>query len=264
MSAASKLLSMIELCTRHTRHRRHRGGPQEPGSQRTPSEGEGDAPQLSPTVRPKGLAPANPCVVSVTHPELHVQAALSGATHSCEPPPQAAAAAHWGRRYRRPQGAAVCGGVRREQRREKGFYFSYSQSMAVRLITENATDEEVASLRKLFATVEDNTRRADIDEYSDLNIGFHQAIIALSTSQWLATMTESLLIHMCAIRALTIGENDRAQRSIIDHMNIMTALEDRDADLTECLSREHTLGLAAPVEKNVTYLDEGQLNFALG
>jgi DNA-binding GntR family transcriptional regulator len=95
--------------------------------------------------------------------------------------------------------------------------------MAVRLITANATDEEVARLSTLFTTVEDNTRRADIDEYSDLHIGFHQAIIALSTSQWLATMTESLLIHMCAMRARTIGEHDRAQRSIIDHMNIMTA-----------------------------------------
>ena len=49
-----------------------------------------------------------------------------------------------------------------------------------------------------------------LDEYSDLNIGFHQAIITLSTSQWLATMTESLVIHMCAIRARTIGENGRA------------------------------------------------------
>ena len=95
--------------------------------------------------------------------------------------------------------------------------------MAARLITANATDEEVARLRTLFATVEDNTRRADIDAYSDLHIGFHQAIIALSTSQWLATMTESLLIHLCAMRARTIGENDRAQRSIIDHMHIMTA-----------------------------------------
>ena len=65
--------------------------------------------------------------------------------------------------------------------------------------------------------------RNQLDEYSDLNIGFHQAIITLSTSQWLATMTESLLIHLCTIRARTIGENDRAQRSIIDHMNIMTA-----------------------------------------
>jgi DNA-binding GntR family transcriptional regulator len=129
------------------------------------------------------------------------------------------------------------------------------ESMAARLITENATDKEIASLRTLFATVKDHTSRADIDEYSDLNISFHQAIIALSQCQLLATMTETLFIHMRAIRARTIGENDRAQRSIIDHMNIIKALEDRDADLAERLSREHTLGLAAHVEKNVTYLD---------
>jgi DNA-binding GntR family transcriptional regulator len=103
--------------------------------------------------------------------------------------------------------------------------------------------------------VTDHTSRADIDEYSDLNIRFHQAIIALSQCHLLATMTEILFIHMRAIRARTIGENDRAQRSIIDHMNIIQALEDRDADLAERLSREHTLGLAAHVEQNVTYLD---------
>ena len=64
--------------------------------------------------------------------------------------------------------------------------------------------------------------------------------------------------------ARTIGENDRAQRSIIDPMPMRTALEDRDADLTARLAREHTLGWAAPMEKNATYLDEGQLTSALG
>ena len=47
-------------------------------------------------------------------------------------------------------------------------------------------------------------------------------------------------------------------------MHMMTALEDRDADLTACLAREHTLGWAAAVATNTTYLDEGQRNSALG
>jgi hypothetical protein len=45
---------------------------------------------------------------------------------------------------------------------------------------------------------------------------------------------------------------------------MMTAVEDRAADLTAGLARESTLGWAAPVEKNATYLDEGQLNCTLG
>jgi len=128
------------------------------------------------------------------------------------------------------------------------------ESMAARLITEQATDEEIASLRSLFSTIEDNTAQANIDEYSGMNIRFHQAIIKLSKSELICSMTDTLFIHMRSIRARTIGENNRAQRSIIDHMNIIKALEDRDADLAERLSREHTLGLAAHVEKNVAYL----------
>ena len=129
------------------------------------------------------------------------------------------------------------------------------ESMAARLITENASDEEIAGLRELFAKVEDNRIQANIDEYSGMNIRFHQAILRLSKSELLVGMTETLFIHMRSIRARTIGENDRAQRSIIDHMNIIEALEARDADLAERLSREHTLGLAAHVDKNVNYLD---------
>ena len=129
------------------------------------------------------------------------------------------------------------------------------ESMAARLITEHATDAEIASLRTLFATMEDDIAQANIDEYSGMNIRFHQAIIRLSKSQLLGTMTETLFIHMRSIRVRTIGEDDRVQRSIVDHMNIIKALEIRDADLAERLSREHTLGLAAHVKKYVTYLD---------
>lgn len=129
------------------------------------------------------------------------------------------------------------------------------ESMAARLITENASDAEIAALRELFTTVEGDKIQANIDEYSGMNIRFHQAILGLSKSELLVAMTETLFIHMRSIRARTIGEKDRAQQSIIDHMNIIEALEARDAELAERLSREHTLGLAAHVEQNVHYLD---------
>ncbi len=129
------------------------------------------------------------------------------------------------------------------------------ESMAARLITQNATDGEIASLREIFATVEDEKPQANIDEYSGRNIRFHQAILRLSKCDLLNSMTETLFLHMRSIRARTIGENNRASRSIIDHMNIIEALERRDTDLAERLVRQHTLDLAAHVEQNVDYLD---------
>ena len=129
------------------------------------------------------------------------------------------------------------------------------ESMAARLITQNATDEEIASLRRLFTNFADQEPRLHIDEYSEANIRFHQAIVSLSKNKVLIDTMGALFVHMRSIRKRTIGESNRAQRSIIDHMNIIEALERRDTELAERLAREHTLGLAAHVEKNVNYLD---------
>ncbi len=51
------------------------------------------------------------------------------------------------------------------------------ESMAARLITQAATDQDIAALRSMFATFENGTVRAHLDEYSEINIEFHQAII---------------------------------------------------------------------------------------
>ena len=129
------------------------------------------------------------------------------------------------------------------------------ESLAARLITERASDEEIAGLRKMFATFSDDKVQARIDEYSDTNIRFHQALIQISHCELLNKMTENLFHHLRWIRRRTISDKDRASRSIIDHMNIIEALEARDADLAERLSREHTLNLAAHVAENVDWLD---------
>jgi DNA-binding GntR family transcriptional regulator len=129
------------------------------------------------------------------------------------------------------------------------------EGMAARLIIQHATDAEISSLRDLFTTFEKGQIQAHIDEYSDKNIAFHQAILSMSRNQLISEISETLFIHMRSIRARTIGEIDRANRSIVDHLHIIEALEARDADLAERLVREHSLNLAAHVEKYVDYLD---------
>src|SRR5436190_1401161 len=94
-----------------------------------------------------------------------------------------------------------------------------------------------------------------IDEYSDANIAFHQAIIRLSGSHLMGTTIENVLLHVRAIRRMTIAQSDRAARSIVDHMRIIEALEKRDTELAERLVRQHSLDLAAHVEKHCDFLD---------
>ena len=129
------------------------------------------------------------------------------------------------------------------------------ESMAARLITQNATVSEIATLRSMFTKFENGTLHAKLDEYSEVNIEFHQAIIRMSRNQVLIDLAENLFTHMRMIRRKTIGEQDRADRSIRDHLNIIEALEARDTERAEDLVRNHALGLADHVAKYADYLD---------
>src|SRR6266702_1479623 len=129
------------------------------------------------------------------------------------------------------------------------------ESMAARLITENASDEEIAPLRTMFSKFENSELHARLDEYSEVNIEFHQTIIRMSRNSVLIALAEHLFTHMRMIRMKTIGEKDRADRSIHDHMHIIKALEARDTARAEELVRTHALGLAEHVAKYADYLD---------
>ncbi|MBK9115556.1 MAG: GntR family transcriptional regulator [Betaproteobacteria bacterium] len=129
------------------------------------------------------------------------------------------------------------------------------ESMAARLATLNASDADIAALRRMFDEFRTSTPAEHIDEYSDANIAFHQAIIRLSGSGLMERMIDNLFIHVRAIRKMTISQSDRAARSIVDHMRIIEALERRDTEAAERLVRQHSLDLAAHVDKHCDFLD---------
>lgn len=129
------------------------------------------------------------------------------------------------------------------------------ESMAARLVTENASDSELNSLRRMAAKHSASTSRADIEEYSEANIKFHQRILELSKCSLLKNMADGLFLHMHAVRRRAMGESDRAQRSVVDHMGIIKALETRDADLASQLVREHTMRLHDHIDSTWSKLE---------
>jgi len=131
------------------------------------------------------------------------------------------------------------------------------ESLAARFAAERASKADLKRLRDLFNEIGDNPA-AHLSEYSQANMAFHRAIIAMGGCELMSELTDSLFIHMRAVRAVTMGQGNRAQRSIADHMNIIAALDARDAQLAERLVREHTLGLAEHVQKHGEFLDRLQ------
>jgi len=129
------------------------------------------------------------------------------------------------------------------------------ESMAARLATENASDDDLHALRKFAMKNSMTAMSAEIEEYSDANIQFHQYILKLSGCKALSKMADGLFMHMHAVRRRAMGESDRVTKSVADHMEIIEALESRDADLASRRVREHTMRLHNHIHTTWTRLE---------
>ncbi len=129
------------------------------------------------------------------------------------------------------------------------------ESMAARLAAETATDAQIAGLRKHAMRHSASSARADLSEYSEANIKFHQMILEASGCNMLQVMAEGLFVHMHAVRRRALEEDDRATRSVVDHMEIIEAIEARKPDLAARLVREHTMRLHGHVRRTWNRLD---------
>jgi DNA-binding GntR family transcriptional regulator len=126
------------------------------------------------------------------------------------------------------------------------------ESMAARLITTEASDGDIIRLRQLFDGFDaDHTPEDHADEYDAANTAFHLALIKLSGSIVIQTMTDNLRLHVRAIRHRTLFEQDRIAHSLDEHLAIIDALAARDADAAERHTRDHTLRLSQYVEDHV-------------
>lgn len=121
------------------------------------------------------------------------------------------------------------------------------ESMAARLACARASARDLAQLKRLYGHDEADD---GVSEYSEKNVAFHQAVIRLSGNRQIMDLADNLILHMRAIRAVSIRQEGRLETSRREHKAIVAALEARDADTAERLVREHGLGLAAHVERH--------------
>jgi DNA-binding GntR family transcriptional regulator len=126
------------------------------------------------------------------------------------------------------------------------------ESLAARFAATAADIDALTRLTDAF----DGDRTGHLTEYSDANMAFHKAIIRLGGIDLMSSLTDALFIHMRAVRAVTVTQDNRARRSVADHRVIIAAMRAADLARAENRVRDHTLGLAAHVERHGNFLDE--------
>src|SRR5260370_695849 len=104
------------------------------------------------------------------------------------------------------------------------------ESMAARLITLNAADEEIARLHAMFTTFENGQLHAKLDEYSEVNIQFHQAIIAMMawwnwmlTSEYSSSLAWSWPFSKVVNMACSLAISSSAALSVISRAAMLSS-----------------------------------------
>lgn len=124
------------------------------------------------------------------------------------------------------------------------------EGMAARLAAEQASDEEIETIERMFDGFSTDSLPEHLDAYSDANVRFHQAIIGASGCELIGDLVENIVMHTRGVRRVAMRSRGRAEQSLAEHREIIQALKDRNAGLAERLVREHNLGLATHVEEN--------------
>jgi DNA-binding GntR family transcriptional regulator len=125
------------------------------------------------------------------------------------------------------------------------------ESMGARLATKHVTETDVVVLRSIFAPFSPDTVEQQTDGFSMANVNFHEQVLELSGCSKLVEMASHIRDHMRMVRILTMRAGGRARNALIEHLEIIEALENRDPDLSASRMREHILGLTRHVEETV-------------
>jgi DNA-binding GntR family transcriptional regulator len=136
------------------------------------------------------------------------------------------------------------------------------EGMAARLVASHASDAEIAGLR---AAVTDNAAALDgnagglveIDDRHDQD--FHFAIAQYSRNPMLTELLCAELYPLLRLyRGLPAGVRPRARRAVVEHERVVSAIEDRDADLAEIMMRRHIA--AARARREAALAESGASN----
>ena len=123
------------------------------------------------------------------------------------------------------------------------------EGVATREAALNASKRDVDRLRAFFALFQaDSLGEAEDVEYAKANVFFHKEIIRLSGNGLLARIWESFGHLQTSFRRRTIAQLHRRGDSLRQHLEIIDAIEARDAERAELLARQHVKHLITAVK----------------
>jgi DNA-binding GntR family transcriptional regulator len=108
-------------------------------------------------------------------------------------------------------------------------------------VARHASDAQIRELKLLVGKMERAAIADDAEGYYWGNVGFHERFADVAGNRTLQRIFDTLMLRSLRMRRLTLAVARRRQESVADHLHIVRALEDRDAELAAALAKANVL-----------------------
>jgi len=104
---------------------------------------------------------------------------------------------------------------------------------------DNITEEEIKEIEELLKYTEEKNREGDVKEVIRLFGVFNSKIYEASRMKRLASMISRLNEYLQRFRDISIAENERREKALQEHRDILKAIVDKDKDTIDGLIKRH-------------------------
>lgn len=125
------------------------------------------------------------------------------------------------------------------------------EGLAGELACARITDAEVAEIRRMHDAMVEHYERGEASKYLKLNRAIHEAIFAAAGNAELTALYHTLMIRTHSVRFIAKKSPHRWKEAIDDHVEIMDALEKRDAQRLSGLLNLHLRHKAGMVHESL-------------
>ncbi len=118
------------------------------------------------------------------------------------------------------------------------------EGVCARWATEHITEEQIEELEEIILLSEFHLQRVSqgkAQQVSDLDGKFHKILYEASNSRILEHVLTDFHKYVQMARRMSVGNKDRAEKSIAEHRAILEAIKKKDKDLAEKLANEHIM-----------------------
>ena len=123
---------------------------------------------------------------------------------------------------------------------------SMLEGMCARWATEHITGKQIEELEEVLLLSEFHLRKkseGQTEQVTELDGKFHKILYEASNSRILEHVLSDFHKYVQMARALSVGEKNRARKSIQEHREILEAIKKRDGEQAEKLANRHIMNV---------------------